>query len=457
MRIVIEGAGEIGSHLAKMLSSATNEVTVIDSSEERLDRLASNADIITIVGRYSSIKAMKEARVEKSDLFIGVNPAASQDMNIVSALLAKRLGCPRVCARINDEDYLSYENKHIFTEMGLDLMFYPEKISALEIADHLKHSGSVEAMDFARGKLQIAVFKLEEDSPILDLKLAEFSAVLSGVQFRVVAISRDNKTMMPRYDTVFKYHDIVYLIAKREDLPAITQYLGKNSIEVNNVMILGGGSTAEMLAKAVSPHLESIKIIEKDLARCEELNETTPKNVYVVNGNGRDSDFLLEESIKKYDAFVSLTESDEANILACLAAKKFGIPKTIAKVENIEYIHLAEEIGVDHIINKKLLSAAKIFKLTLSSRLRLIRYMSGTQTEVLEYIVAEDSPITKKPLKDIVFPANAVVGGVIRGGEAFIAVGDTRIETYDRVAVFALQEAVAEVDKLFRSEHEKSK
>ena len=451
MVIIIEGAGEVGSHLAKMLSNEANDITVIDCDEERLAKLNTTADVVTILGDLSCIKILKDAGVEHADLFIAVNPSASQDVNIVSALLAKKLGCKKVCARINNEEYLSYENKYLFTEMGIDLMFYPEKIAAGEIAGLLKRTASTETMDFARGKLQLSVFKLEDDSPIIDMKVAEFAAAVTfGTQFRVVAISRDDTTIMPKYDTKFKYHDLVFIITTREGVAPLMNFLGKSNIEINNVMILGASAVGEMVASGISGQVDTVKIIDPDKKRCMELIEITDDNVLVINGDGRDSDFLLEEDIKDYDAFVAVTGNDEANILACVVAKRFGVERTIAEVENLEYIRLAEEMGVDAVINKKLITAGKIFKMTLSNKVRFVKYMSGTHAEVMEYIVAPGSRITAGPLKVIGFPENAVIGGVIRGNDSFIAVGDTCIEEYDRVAVFALPEAVKEVDRFFR-------
>lgn len=452
MRIVIEGAGEVGSHLAKMLSTEANEITVIDADEARLAKLSSTADVVTLNGGASSITTLKEAGVEKADLFIAVNPFTSQDVNVVSALLAKKLGCPKVCARVDDEEYLSYENKYLFTEMGIDMMFYPEKIAAGEIVDLLKRTASTESMDFARGRLQMAVFKLEEDSPLLDMKLTEFTASVSSeqVQFRVVAVSRGAETLMPRPDMRFKYHDLVFIITKREGLEPIMTFLGKSNIEVGKMMILGASQIGGMVAKMMSKQMETIKVIDLDRQRCLELSEKTDDNVIVVHGDGRNSDLLIEENIKDYDAFVAVTGNDEANILACVVARKFGVPRTIAQVENLEYVKLAEDMGVDAVINKKLVTAGRIFKMTLSNKVRFVKYMNGTDAEVLEYIVAPGSMITKHPLRELTFPQNAIIGGVIRGKDSFIAVGDTQIEAYDRVAVFALPSAVKEVDKFFK-------
>lgn len=452
MRIIIAGAGEVGSHLAKMLSNEANDITVIDSSAKRLNALSATADIITVEGNPSAIKVLMEAGVDKADLFIAVNPSESQDVNIVSAMLAKKLGSKKVTARINNEEYLSYENKFLFKEMGIDLLFYPEKIAAGEIAELLKRTASTNSMDFARGKLQIAVFKLEEDSPILGMNMLEFSefAAKDGQSFRVVAIARGDDTIIPKVDTKFKYHDLVFIISTRSGMDVLMDYLGKRDIEVNSLMILGGSPTAEILAKQMSKQIDSIKLIEMNKEKCLDLSERLPDNVIVVNGDGRNSDFLMEESIKEYDAFVAVTNNSETNILASVAAKSLGVARTIAEVENIEYIKLAESMGVDAVINKKLITAGRIFKFTLSSKVRFIKYMSGTKAEVLEYIVAPDTAITKMPLKDMKFPRNAIVGGIIRGNESFIAVGDTVIEAYDRVAVFALPDAVKEVDKFFR-------
>jgi trk system potassium uptake protein TrkA len=452
MKIVIDGAGEVGSHLAKMLSLEANDITVIDSDPARLERINSEADVITFQGPPSSIKVMKEAQVQRADLFISVVPNVPQDVNIVSALIARNLGAKKVTARIDDEEFLAPENKLLFKQMGIELMFHPEKLAADEIVDMLKHSQATDAMDLGHGKLQIEVFKIEEDSPLLDLKLADFAAVAatSGFQFRVIAVSRNGKTIMPKPDTKFMYNDRVFIISTREGMTPLMKYLGKNTLEINSVMIIGGSQIAELAAAQLSRKLESVKIIVKDMDRATELSEKLDDNVIVINGDDKNTDLLLEEGIKDMDAFVALTQNDEANILSCVVAKKFGVERAIAEVENNEYVRLAEEMGVDTVINKKLITAGRLFKYTLSGKARLVKYMSGTEAEVLEYNVAPGSAITKAPLKDLGFPRDAIIGGVIRGAESLIAVGDTIIQPYDRVAVFALPSAVKEVDKFFR-------
>lgn len=453
MKIVIQGAGAVGSHLAKMLREEGNEITVVDNDNTRLSNLEAVTDIQAIHGNPSSIQVLREAGVDKADLFIAVYPASSQEMNIIGALLAKHLGAAKVLARINDEGYLTAENKLLFKEMGIELMFYPEKIAADEIVDQLKHATFSETMDFAHGRLQIAVFKLDEDSPLLDIKLIDFTQKLpreESEQFRIIAVSRGDETIIPKLDTVFQFGDLVFTIAKREGVELLIKYFGKKNITVGKVMIVGGGPITEMVAKSLYKEHISVKIIEMDRARAEELAEALPDEVITVIGDGRNSEFLYEEGIADCDAFVALTGEDETNILSCVVAKKLGVPRTVAEVENFEYTRLAEGMGVDSVINKKLITASRIFKFTLSGRARFVKYMSGTNAEVIEYTVSPGAAITKKPLKDLDFPKNAIIGGVIRGSEAYIAVGGTQIEAYDRVAVFAMPEALREIDKFFR-------
>ena len=455
MKIIIEGAGQVGSHLAKLLSAEGNEITVIDNDPERIRALISTADVATILGPPSKIEHLTEAGCARADLFIAVNPTMNPSVNIVSALLAKRLGTKRVIARIDDESYLAPENKLLFKDMGMDMMFFPEKGASDEILDMLRHSSATDSMDFARGKLQLAVFKLDDDSLLLDMDVKQFAHSVKEkspeAEFRIVAISRGGKTIIPSFNTAFKAQDYLYIIALRDGMPALTQFLGKDKVDIRRIMILGGSEIGQMVAtRLAGQKIDDIKIIDINPQHCRKLSEILPDQVSVVNGDVRNTDFLQEEDIRRYQAVLAVTGNDETNILSCVVAKKLGVPRVIAQVENLEYVRLAEEMGVDSVVNKKLTTASRIFKFTLSDKVHSVRYMSGTDAEVLEYTAATGSRITKDILKDVEFPTNAIIGGVIRGGETFIAVGHSRIEPYDRVAVFALPDAVKDVDKMFR-------
>lgn len=449
MKIVIAGAGEVGSHLAKMLSNESNDLTIIDNKESNLNNLAQIADVVTVLGKPTSISTLEQAGVASADLFIAVSPAQEQDVNLISALLAKKMGCKKVTARINNNEYMHHENKLLFTELGIDLLFYPEKIASYEISDLLKQTGTTEFMEFGRGMLQMVVFRLDDGAPLIQKHVYDMLKLGNESPFKPVAISRDGNTLIPNRDTKFMENDLVFVICTRDGVKQAMSYSGKNEIDIKKLMIVGGGRIAEMLARKMEGSVEQIKIIEQKQERCEYLAEILVNNTVIINGDGRNTDLLIEEDVKDYDAFVAVTSSSETNILACVAAKKMGVPETIAEVENIEYIKLAEGMGVDAVINKKLSTAGRIFRFTLSNKVRSIKCLNGSDAEVLEFIVNPDSSITKGPVKDLHFPKEAIIGGIIRGNESFIANEYTVIKPYDRVVVFALPQVLSKVNNFF--------
>ena len=436
MRIIVAGAGEIGSHLAKMLSMEYHEITVISPDEESLERISGESDIITVEGISSSIETLQKARIANADLFIAVNPDSEQDINIVSSILAKKLGAKKVTARINNEEYQKNENRILFTDLGIDSLFYPEKIAATEIVNLLKQNTASEFMNYSHGKLQLIVYKLEECSPMVDRTVAELRERTQNL-FRSVAISRDNKTIIPKSATRFKVGDVVYLVSKKEGMEQALSLSGKSKVSVRNLMILGGGRIGEMVARAMEKQVENIKLIDINPDKCAHLSEVLDKTL-VINGDGRNSDLLMEEGLKDMEAFIAVTSSSETNILSCVVlscvvAKRMGISKVIAEVENFEYIKLAEEMGVDSVINKKLITAGKIFRFTLSNKVRSIKVLNGTDAVVLEFIVNTNSKITTGKLKDLHFPEEAIIGGFVRGNESFIADSESTIRPYDQV------------------------
>ena len=448
MKIVIAGAGEVGCHLAKMLSEGFHEITIIDNDEERLALVTESMDVLTVQGNPTSIKVLKSAGVDKADLFVAVNPAKEQDVNLVAAIIAKKLGAKKVTARINDAEYLNYDNKLMFTDMGIDLLFYPEKIAATEIGDLLKQSDVSEFVDFARGQLQMVVFRIDEDSKLLNKTSADLHFDPDNLPFRIVALTRGGETIIPQRDTLIKRGDMAYVITKRSHVDELMSLSGKHYLDIKRLTILGGGRIGEMVAAQFEKNAEFVKIIEINRERCEVLSENLDHTL-VINGDGRNSDFLYEEDVKSCDAFVAVTSSSETNILACVAAKKMGVAKTIAEVENIEYIKLAEGMGVDAVINKKIITAGRIFRFTMSNKVRTVKVIGGSDAEVIEYIVNPDSLITKAPIGELNFPQDAIIGGIIRGNEAIIASDSTRIRPYDRVVIFALPTALGRIERFF--------
>ena len=444
----------MGAHLAKMLSNESNEITVIDPDPERIRFLSQTADVATILGGPSSIPDLKEAGAASADLFIAVNPLQPQSVNIVSALLAKKLGTRRVVARVDDEDFLSPENKLLFKDMGLDMMFFPEKSASDEVDDMLRSTASTDTLDFARGKLQLGVFKLDDDSPLLDMTVAEFSQAITqlpnGAEFRIVAISRGNSTIIPKFDSTFKPGDYLYIISCRDGMPALMKYLGKDKLEIRRVLILGGSEIGQMVAARLAARkMDDIKIIDINPKHCRYLSEVLPDSVSVACGDVRNADFLKDEGMNSYHAVLAFTGSDETNILSCVVAKKMGVSRVIAQVENLEYIRLAEDMGVDSVINKKLITASYIARFIVKGDAVSSKWLSGTNAEVIELIVGKWSPATRKPIGALAIPDGATIGGVIRGRETLLPNRELQLQQDDKVVIFALPKAMTEMAKLF--------
>ncbi len=450
MNIVIAGAGEVGSHLAKLFVEENHNVSVIEHDEQRLRRVAELGDLLSVHGNPTSLETLERANVDKADLFIAVSPSQEQDMNIVSAIFAKQLGAKKVIARVNNDEYMKTEHSTTFAAMGIDYLFYPEKNAVREILDLLKATGSTEYMSFANGKLELIAYKLEEGAPVIDKMLKDLShAEKGGLDYRAVAITRAGKTIIPSGNDEFKTDDTVFIISSQEGAEEVMSQSGKSNIDVKNVLILGGTRIGEMLASALEHEATKVKLIDADRERCEVLAEKL-SDTLVIHGDIRNTELLIEEDVKNMDVFVAVTGSSETNILSCILAKKLGVKKTIAEIEDIDYISLAENMGVDTVINKKLLTASRIFRFTMGSNVQSVRLLNGSEAEVLEFIVKSDSPITKAPIKDLHFPKDAIIGGIIRGDSCFIAVGDSQIKPYDRVVVVTLPSAIQWVNKFFK-------
>jgi trk system potassium uptake protein TrkA len=445
MNIILAGAGEVGTHLAKMLSMEYHDIIVIDSDIEKLAQLSSSADLLVVEGSATSISVLIEANIKKADLFVAVTN--SENANILSATLAKRLGAKKVIARIDNNDYLLPNNKEIFLNMGVDSLIYPEKLTAREVINLLGHTSTTEFVDFSGGKLSLAVLRLEEDAPVIDKTLIQTIKGNKNLEFRAVAIARDGETIIPQGSDQFKVNDLVYVITNQSGVKEMLEYSGKKNIEVHNLMILGGGRIGARIALELEKDV-NVKIIEIDKSESIRLANFF-KNALVINGDGRDTELLMQEGVQYMDAFIAVTGNSETNILTCLAAKRMGVKKTIAEVENFDYIQLAESMGIDTVINKKLITASRIFRYTMSTEVSAIKCLTGSDAEVLEFIVKPNSLVTKGKIKDISFPKDAIIGGVVRGESSQIATGMTEIKAFDRVVVFALPSAINKVGKFF--------
>jgi trk system potassium uptake protein len=445
MRIIIAGAGEVGTHLAKLLSNENHEIILIDNEEERLKPIAGSMDVLTYTGSATSINILQEVLQKKTDLFIAVTHG--EDTNITSAILAKRLGALKTIARIDNLDYLEHSILEFFKSLGIDSLIYPELIAAREVLSLLHETGTTDFMEFCGGKLAMFVQKLDENAPILNKSLEEIAISHSTDSYRAVAIKRNEKTIIPRGKEVFQPGDLVFVISTDEGVDDMMMTSGKVNFEAKSVMILGGSRIGKHVALYLQKSSE-VKLIDSDPERCEALSEIL-EDTLIINGDCRNVELLEQEGISKMDAFVAVTGNSETNILSCLLAKKLGVKRTIAEVENMEYISLAENTGIDTIINKKIAAASRIFRHTTNPNVTQVKYMTGTEAEVIEFNVPVDAKITRGTLRSMDFPKDAIVGGGTRDGVPFIATGDTMIKPNDKVVVFTLPDAYDRMSKYF--------
>ncbi|MCD7710735.1 MAG: Trk system potassium transporter TrkA [Porphyromonadaceae bacterium] len=443
MKIIIAGAGEVGTHLAKLLSKENLDIVLVDTNEEKLHWLDSNYNLMTITGSPTSFDILKQAGAEKTDLFIAVTPFESR--NIVACQFAKKLGSHKTVARINNYEYISPENKSYFKESGVDELIYPEMLAAQEIVTTLKHNWARNWFELCNGELILIGAKIRENASILDQPLSELNK--THLLYHIAAIKRRDKTIIPRGSDMVQAGDIVYFITTPEHVYDIQQLTGKKKIDVHNIIVVGGSHTAVRLAK-ILPDSMHMKIIESNKDKCYALANEIPE-VVIINGDGRDIDLLKDEGIKDTDAFVALTETTETNILACLSAKRFGVVKTVARVENLSFIPTAEGLDIGSVINKKLLAASHIFQLLLDEDSSNAKCLAMSDAEVAELVVKEDAPITQKPVKDLNLPRDITLGGLIRDGKAMIINGNTQIQANDRVMVFCMDTAIHKLGKLF--------
>lgn len=417
----------------------------MDDNEERLATLSSNFDLLTVVASPTSIKGLSEVEVHKADLFIAVTPDESR--NMTACMLAHNLGALKTVARIDNYEYLLPKNKEFFQKVGVDSLIYPEMLAAKEIVSSIRMSWVRQWWEFCGGALILIGVKMREGAEILNVPLYQ----LGGPQlpYHIVAIKRGNETLIPRGDDEIKLNDIVYFTTTRKYVPYIRKVAGKEDYaDVRNVMVMGGSRIAVRTAQYVPDYMQ-LKIIENDLNRCNRLTELLDERTMIINGDGRDLDLLREEGLQNTEAFVALTDNSETNILACLAAKRMGVRKTVAEVENIDYIGMAESLDIGTVINKKMIAASHIYQMMLDADVSNVKCLTFANADVAEFTVKEDSRITKHDVKDLGLPKGTTIGGLIRQGEGVVVTGNTRILPGDHVVVFCLSMMIKKIEKFF--------
>ena len=446
MKIVIVGAGAVGTHLSKLLSREHQNCVLIDDNEERLEGV-SEYDVMTYNASPTSIRALKDSGVDKADLFIGVT--TEETTNIAACAIAHGLGAKKTVARIDNYEYLSPQNQKFFKGIGIDSMVYPEVLAATDITNGLKMSWVRQRWDVHDGALVLLGIKLRESCEILDQPLKDLCG--PNDPYHVVAIKRGGEAIIPSGLDTLKLNDLAYFMTTREYIPYIRKIVGKEHYtDVKNVIIMGGGKTAVRAALTI-PDYMNVKIIENSVERCEKLNQLlADSDAMVIHGDGRDLGLLEEEGIKTTQAFVALTGNAETNILACLTAKKLGVRKTVAMVENLDYVSMAESLDIGTIINKKTVAASHIYQMLLDADVSNLRSLMLVDSEVAEFVAAEGSRVTKYMVKDLGLPFGVTIGGLVRNGEGMLVNGSSQIQPGDSVMVFCHEQKLNNIEKFFK-------
>ena len=402
-------------------------------------------DVVTVEGDTTQFSVLRKAGARKCDLFIAVRSVEND--NILSAVMAKQLGARKAIARVDSNEYLEPNSKEVFIDMGVDYLFYPEQIAAREVINLLGHTSSTEYVEFAGGKLSLVAFRLELTSPLLGRAVIDGDYYDEDLEYRTVAIVRGSRTIIPSADDRYEEEDMVYVITRSNNISKVVELSGRREEAIRNMMILGGSRIGVRIANELQNEV-NIKLVDYNADKAYHLAEILDRTL-IINEDGRDTEAMMEEDLAGMDAFVAVTGRSETNILAAMLAKRMGVKRVIAEVENINYISLAESIGVDTIINKKLVTASNIFRFTMTTDVQAIKCLTGSQAEVMEFIVKPNSPATKSRIRDLGLPDDAVVGGVVRGDRVFIAVDDTQINAYDRIVVFTMPDSVMRVAEFF--------
>ncbi|MFA8341351.1 MAG: Trk system potassium transporter TrkA [Rhodothermaceae bacterium] len=445
MKIIIAGAGEIGFHLSKQLSNEAHDITVIDINQLPLDRIDAAVEVLTINGSSTSISVLKEAQIENTDLVLAVT--SSEAININTAIIAKKLGAVRTVARVANAEYVSADYTDMFKSLGIDHIVYPEELAAFEIVKLVQRSAATDVLEFEDGKLSLLGLKLDQKAPVVRKSMKVLSEEYSGFNFRIVAIQRGIRTIIPTGDDILLPNDQIFVISPKNKLDDIIRLTGKSEVKIENMMILGGGKIGRKAARLLEKSV-NIKIIESNKDKTLNLADYL-ENTLVIQGDGRDLDLLAQESIIDMDSFIALTNDAETNIISSLMAKHLGVEKTITQVDKADYVPLTQTIGLDSLINKKLIAANNIMRFIRKADVISVATLQGIDAEVFEFVAKPGSTVTKNPVKKLKFPKNAIIGGYIRDGEGTITVGDSQILPGDKVVIFALPGAVNKVEKFF--------
>ncbi|EAX48129.1 TrkA-N domain protein [Thermosinus carboxydivorans Nor1] len=443
MRVVIVGAGKVGYSLAQRLSEENHEVVVIEKDEERRSIVQNNLDVMTIAGNGASPRVLTEAGIEQAKLMIAVTD--SDEVNMIACMAAKQAGVARTIARVRDPEYAAQDQLVFNRFLGVDLVINPEMVTAIEISRIIRTPAALDVEDFAGGKVRMLEVKIRSDSPLVNVPLRKLTL---PPQILVAGILRQARMIIPRGTDVILPHDSVFFVGEHTAIEAFEgQFMNKQS-PVERVMIIGAGRIGRHLAVLLEKNGLSVKVLDKDRSRCQELAKMLTKGM-VLCGDGTDIDFLAEEGVGEADAVICLTDDDKLNLLMALLAKHLGAQKTFVRVGRSEYIPLLEQVGIDVALSPRLLTAGAILRLVRRGDIVHVSLLEGAKAEAMEIIVSPNCDGVGKRLKDIHFPRNALVGAIVRQDRTIVPDGNEILCANDRAIVFALPDTVGKVVEFF--------
>lgn len=445
MNIVIAGAGDMGYHLAEQLSFENKDITLIDQDKDVLDNASAHLDVLSVLGDATSLEILKNANVRNSSMFMAVT--TSEKTNIIAATLAKQLGAKRVIARVRNHEYLQVEHEQYFKNLGIDNLISPTVLCSGEISRMMKNSTFTDVFEFEGGKLNVVGITLDQSCSLVGKRIADMKNNQLFEDIKIIAIVRDQLTIIPRGNTYIRNNDHVFFISNKKAVSSIIELVGQQKVTINNVMIIGGEDMAYTTALKLEKEYR-VTLVHKEKERCKWLAERLDDTL-VIHGDYKNIELLIEEGLEEMDAFISLTESSETNIITSLSAKNHGVYKTIAHVDTREYIHISHSIGVDSLINKKIVAANEITRYLRKGKVEALTGIYGIDAEIIQYEITKGNRVTKHALKDLHFPEAAIVAGVIRGESVFIPDGEFQLKLHDKVIILTLPEAKYSLEKLF--------
>jgi trk system potassium uptake protein len=446
MKVMVVGAGEVGFHIAELLSRERHAVTVIEQNPQHAAQLRNKLNAFVAEGNGASTVVLEAAHISDMELFIAVTDL--DEVNLIACLLAHDHGVPRIIARIKSVEYSKAEWNRNAARLGIGLIINPQTVVAEEIIQSVSYSSASEVAEFARGRVVFLGYPIGQNSPLAGVSMRTLGEIRGLYRMVVTAISRRGRTITPRGEDMVEPGDTLYFVCNKRDLPAISTLFGFEERETKSIFVLGGGKVGSEVAARLAKQKYRVKIVERDAADCENLAANL-EGVRVLNAKGTDIESLKNEGLENADVFIAVTQDDQSNILCSLLAKRHGVRRVIALVNRPEFVNLAPTLGIDVCISPRLATASAILKHVWQAEVVGMAMVEQCDSEVIEFLLPADSPILHQSLKTLAIPAGCVVGAIVRGDDAIVPFGEDHFEAGDHVVVFSLPEATSEVVEFF--------